>query len=79
MSGKYWLFAGAMVVAGALAPHVVSAASLAPQSGLRTTEVEGSLVQKTQYGSCRAWRHECAERWGWRTHGYFRCVANHGC
>ena len=29
--------------------------------------------------ACRAWRHECANRWpglGWR---YQRCLRNHGC
>ncbi len=31
------------------------------------------------YGRCRAWRHECAERWGWGGHGFRRCLWRHGC
>lgn len=31
------------------------------------------------YGRCRAWRHECASRWGWGGHGYHRCLWRHGC
>ena len=49
MIGKHWLVAGALVLAAAVAPHATSAASLTPQSTLRMTEAEGSLVQKTQY------------------------------
>ena len=78
MIGKQWLVAGALVLAAAVAPHATSAASLSPQS-TRVTEVDGSLVQKAQYRYCRRWRHECADRWGWRTRGYFRCLARHGC
>jgi hypothetical protein len=79
MIGKQWLVAGALVLAAAVAPHATSAASLTPQSTLRVTEAEGSLVQKTQFRYCRRWRHECADRHGWRTRGYFRCLARHGC
>ncbi|MET0192004.1 MAG: glycosyl hydrolase family 5 [Hyphomicrobiaceae bacterium] len=79
MNGKHWLVAGALVLGAALAPHATSAATLSPQSTLRTTDAHESLVQKTQYRYCRRWRHECAERWGWRTPRYFRCLARHGC
>ena len=79
MTGKHWLVAGALVMAGALAPSALSAASLSPQSSLRTTEAQGALVQQTQWNYCRRWRNECADRHGWRTRGYFRCVARHGC
>ena len=48
-------------------------------STLRMSEVQDTLVQKTQWRYCRRWRHECADRWGWRTPGYFRCLARHGC
>jgi hypothetical protein len=78
MIGKHWLVAGALLAA-AVAPHATSAASLTPQSTLRVTEADGSLVQKTQWNYCRRWRHECAERWGWRTRGFERCMARHGC
>ena len=32
-----------------------------------------------RYGYCRSWRHECAERWGWGTWRFNRCLARHGC
>lgn len=32
-----------------------------------------------RYGYCRAWRHECADRWGWGTWRFQRCLARHGC
>ena len=28
---------------------------------------------------CSVWRLRCANRWGWRTRAYFRCVWRHGC
>src|SRR5215468_5335869 len=28
---------------------------------------------------CRRMRHECAERWGWGTWEFRRCVRRHGC
>jgi hypothetical protein len=31
------------------------------------------------YGYCPAWRHECAARWGWATHGFYRCLWRHAC
>ena len=31
------------------------------------------------YGRCRAWRHECASRWGWGGHGFHLCLWRHGC
>lgn len=30
-------------------------------------------------GRCRAWRHECADRWGWGGPGFRRCLWRHGC
>jgi hypothetical protein len=79
MNGKLLLVAGALVLGAAFAPHATSAASLSPQSTLRMSEVQDTLVQKTQWRYCRRWRHECADRWGWRTRGYYRCLARHGC
>lgn len=28
---------------------------------------------------CGYWRHECADRWGWRSFRFERCLARHGC
>ena len=30
-------------------------------------------------GSCRAWAHECAARWGWHSWRWRRCMAIHAC
>ncbi len=32
-----------------------------------------------RWNRCRAWRHECADRWGWGTWRFQRCLARHGC
>jgi hypothetical protein len=79
MIAKLSLAAGLVLAAATLAP--IGASAAAPQSpipGLVATD--GSLVQKAQYyGRCRAWRHECAARWGWRSPQFFRCMGRHGC
>ncbi|WP_295558640.1 hypothetical protein [uncultured Hyphomicrobium sp.] len=31
------------------------------------------------YGRCTRVRHICADRWGWRTRQFYRCVYNRGC
>jgi hypothetical protein len=31
------------------------------------------------YGYCRAWRWECADRHGWRSRRFYRCLWRHGC
>jgi hypothetical protein len=36
-------------------------------------------VQWWDIGRCRAWRRECAQRWGWRSDRWYRCLARHGC
>jgi|CXWK01.1.fsa_nt_gi hypothetical protein len=32
-----------------------------------------------RWNRCRAWRHECADRWGWGTWRFQRCLRRHGC
>ena len=79
MLAKMSFAGGVLLMAAALVPTVASATP-APQSklpGLFTAD--GSLVQKAQWGRCRAWRHECAARWGWRSPMFFRCLGRHGC
>jgi len=78
MIGKFTLAAGVLTLALAAGTHVASATS-APQSALGTIEPGQALVQKAHYRRCRYWRHECADRWGWRTRRYFHCLARHGC
>jgi hypothetical protein len=31
------------------------------------------------YGYCTAWRSECADRYGWRSRRFERCLWRHGC
>ena len=31
------------------------------------------------WNRCRSWRHECADRWGWGSWRFNRCLARHGC
>jgi hypothetical protein len=30
-------------------------------------------------GYCWRWRHICADRWGWGSGRFYRCLAIHGC
>jgi hypothetical protein len=79
MLAKLTLAGGLMAMAAAFGATGASAAP-APQSRLPgAMSADGTLVEKVQWGRCRAWRHECAARWGWRTPGFFRCMGRHGC
>ena len=67
-----------LAVAAALAPSPVSAGSQSPFGGPQSP----AAVQQMQwwdFDRCRGWRRECAERWGWRTERWHRCLARHGC
>jgi hypothetical protein len=84
MFTKLSLAAGVVAMAAMLAPIGAPAAPAMPQT--RIVDMDGgALVQKAQWGygygyrHCRYWRHECANRWGWRTPRFFRCLARHGC
>ena len=79
MFAKISLAAGLVLAAATLVPAGASAA--APRSPIPgVIAADGTLVQKAHWrGRCRAWRHECAARWGWRSHRYFHCLARHGC
>jgi hypothetical protein len=78
MFTKLTLAAGVVAMAAVLAPMGATAAPAMPQT--KIVDVDGgSLLQKAQYGRCRYWRRECADRWGWRTPRFFRCLARHGC
>jgi hypothetical protein len=61
-----------------LAPSTLSAGVQAP----RATPEHASGVEQVQFwdiNRCRAWRRECADRWGWRSDRWYRCLARHGC
>ena len=69
-----------LAVAALLVPSAVNAGVQSPLLTSRsgpTTAVE--QVQFWDIGRCRAWRRECADRWGWRTGRWYRCLARHGC
>jgi hypothetical protein len=69
-----------LVTAAAIAPSAVKAGTASPlstQVPARATAIE--QVQFWDIGRCRAWRRECADRWGWRSARWHRCLARHGC
>ena len=74
---KSAIVAGALfVVAAAVSP--ASALTVGPHS--KAPIATDSLLEPVQYGGfCRRERFICAERWGWRTPGFYRCLARRGC
>lgn len=77
MITKITLAAGLLALGLLAVPQMSNAASFSPVPG--SSAGENSLVETVQWrGRCRAWRNECARRWGggWR---YRRCLARHGC
>jgi len=73
---KSAIVAGALfVIAAAAGP--ASAITVGPHS--KAPIADESLAQPVQYGYCRRERLVCADRWGWRTPGFYRCLARRGC
>lgn len=70
----------AALMTGAVA---IGSASAAPVSALPPAAAPpGSVLEPVHYrpyNRCRAWRYECARRWGWNTWRYWRCLRLHGC
>jgi hypothetical protein len=69
-----------LVAAALLAPAPADASVQSPFAASRPGQV--SVVEQAQFwdiGRCRSWRRECADRWGWRTGRWYRCLARHGC
>ena len=74
------LTAGLVMGAAGLTSQIASAVPLAPQTNaISRAAAEASPIVQAQGGHCRRWRHECADRWGWRTPRFFVCMARHGC
>ncbi len=71
------LAAGLLALGAIIAPQMSSAASFSPVPGV--TGGNASLVETVQWRGCRAWRRECAARWGWGGYRFRRCMARHGC
>jgi hypothetical protein len=80
MLSKSFVLAGAVLAGAAFAPGLSQAATALGSATAPATADGTSLVQKVHIpGRCIAWRHECAERWGWGTWRWHRCLARHGC
>ena len=80
MLRKLTIATGLSMAISGLSFSVAPAATLSSQAtALQQSANQTSIVQQVQWRGCRGWRVECAERWGWRTRGYFRCLARHGC
>jgi hypothetical protein len=69
------LLAASVVAIGLAAAGTSSqAAQSVPQIGQNQ-----SLVQPARYGRCIEWRHICADRWGWGSWRFRRCLRLHAC
>ncbi len=68
--------ASLLVVAGTLATAAPVAVAL-PKLDPLVTEHGVEPAQYRNY--CARWRHACANRWGWSTWRYRRCITAHGC
>ena len=67
----------ALAMAMVAGSQFASAATIGPHSKMEAGE---SLIQQIQGGRyCRYVRFECAERWGWNTRQFFRCLERRGC
>src|SRR5215475_4816828 len=68
----------ALATALAVGPQVASAVTIGPHSKVT---VEGQLLQQVQNypGYCRFVRRECAERFGWGSRPFYRCLERRGC
>jgi hypothetical protein len=70
----------ATAVAGFAMAAAVSGAQAAPLGLSLKAPAAQSLAEKVDYRDrCVHQRRECAERWGWRTWRWRRCVIAHGC
>jgi hypothetical protein len=80
MVGKLPLATALLAIGTFFGPAIASSAPIAPQTAnIGAAEVDQSLVQKVQWGYCHRWRHECGERFGWRTQHFYYCLSRHGC
>ena len=82
MLHKSLLASGLLLTAAMLVPQTSFAAPASPQTPVPLAS-EGFAVEQVhfrrRYRYCRYWRHECADRWGWGTRRYYRCLRRHGC
>lgn len=71
----------ALLAAAMLALATPAGAATSAQALPRLdTMAPQSLVEKAGWrGHCSRWRHICADRWGWGTWRFRRCMVLHGC
>jgi len=69
------------VIAGAGAPTAAAPLPTEPLSSIKLADQMDNGMQNVHYGYryCRRWRWRCAERWGWHTRRFHRCLWRHGC
>jgi hypothetical protein len=74
-------FASGVVLAGLSLFAVTGTANAAPLALLNAApEAQQSIVEKAGYRNyCTRSRIECANRWGWRTWRFRRCLSIRGC
>jgi hypothetical protein len=78
MTGKIGLVAAMLTLGVLAAPQLSSAASFAPAAGIGGPDT--SAAQQVRWrDSCRYWRRECAERYGWGSRRYHRCLRFNNC
>jgi hypothetical protein len=71
----------ALIAAGAaLGPQFISTANALPAGpSLQSVAPDRSLRVEVGMSRCQAWRFTCADRWGWGTWRFRRCMRLHAC
>jgi hypothetical protein len=78
MMTRLALAAGVAACAFSFTLQSAAAAPVAPfSSAISEAAADNSLVRSAQ--SCGAWNRICANRWGWGTWRYRRCMRDHFC
>jgi hypothetical protein len=72
--------AAALAAGVALTSPLATAGSLSAPGAAAAPPASASLMQEVSYrGYCFRWRNICADRWGWGTWRFYRCLRIHGC
>lgn len=79
MRSYYLLLPVALAAGAAFLPQISQANVVSPNRSIAPSTASSSPVEQVGYGRCRFWREECADRWGYDTHRYYRCLRRHGC
>ena len=90
MKLKAFIVAATIAAGAALVPQMASAAALPAAGAHQSAMPESSMLQEVgrrhwnrhhrpHFNRCRVARHVCADRFGWGSWRFHRCVANRGC